>query len=107
MVTLLSKIDKKQAHTRSIRDRFEMLIILLLQTIHGILNKDYSSTHSPSPLALCGLGGIGKTQIAIEYTYRFYHEYEAVLWLKADTRENLLANFLSITSLLKLTEYEH
>jgi Effector-associated domain 1 len=31
--------------------------------------------------ALSGLGGIGKTQTAIEFAYRYDNEYEAILWV--------------------------
>jgi tetratricopeptide (TPR) repeat protein len=35
--------------------------------------------------AISGLGGIGKTQTAAEYAYRYRDEYQAVLWLDADS----------------------
>jgi len=54
--------------------------------------------------ALCGLGGIGKTQIVLEFAYRHRDEYRAVLWVKSDTRENLLSDFLSLATLLNLPE---
>ncbi len=54
--------------------------------------------------AICGLGGIGKTQVVLEYAYRYRQEYQAIFWVKADTRENLLADFLAIASLLQLPE---
>src|SRR5437016_2053752 len=34
--------------------------------------------------AMSGLGGIGKTQTAVEYAYRYHQEYQAVLWARAE-----------------------
>ncbi len=56
--------------------------------------------------ALTGLGGMGKTQTAAEYAYRFRGNYRAVLWIRAETQENLLADFKTIAGLLKLPQ-EH
>src|SRR5215469_10925358 len=56
------------------------------------------------PLAISGLGGVGKTQIAIEYAYRYCSDYQAVLWAQADTRAMLISSFVSIAELLNLPE---
>ncbi len=51
-----------------------------------------------------GLGGIGKTQIAIEYAYRYFSEYQAVLWMRADSQQSILSSFLEMANLLQLPE---
>lgn len=56
------------------------------------------------PLAISGLGGIGKTQIVIEYAYRYRDSYDAVFWARADTYDTLASDFLSIGRLLNLPE---
>lgn len=39
------------------------------------------------PLAISGLGGIGKTQIALEYAYHYRNDYRVVLWARAGSPE--------------------
>jgi tetratricopeptide (TPR) repeat protein len=36
------------------------------------------------PVALQGMGGVGKTQIALEYVHRFRASYDLVWWIQAD-----------------------
>ncbi len=54
--------------------------------------------------ALSGLAGIGKTQIAIEYAYRYRDEYSAILWLRAETHDVLIEDAAVLAELLKLPE---
>lgn len=54
--------------------------------------------------ALSGLGGIGKTQVALEYAYQHALEYSAVFWVAAETGESLIASLLAIAEVLQLPE---
>ena len=56
------------------------------------------------PQAIIGLAGMGKTQLAAEYAYRFRKDYRAVLWVRAQTQENLITDFKTIARLLKLQD---
>ncbi|KAI1385930.1 uncharacterized protein F4822DRAFT_445757 [Hypoxylon trugodes] len=47
-------------------------------------------------IAIIGLGGIGKTQVAIEYVYRNIGRYKIIIWLHADSGESLEGQFTSI-----------
>jgi hypothetical protein len=62
------------------------------------------ATALSQPTAISGLGGIGKTQLAIEYAYQHRQDYQAVFWVRADTRENLISNFVSMAGNLQLPE---
>jgi tetratricopeptide (TPR) repeat protein len=54
--------------------------------------------------AIHGLGGIGKTQIAIEYAYRHAGAYDAVWWIRAQEESTLAADFASLAQELGLPE---
>ncbi|MDQ2902131.1 MAG: tetratricopeptide repeat protein [Chloroflexota bacterium] len=56
--------------------------------------------------AISGLGGIGKTQIAVEYTYRYHEHYQAIFWITASTRDVLSADFVTLAALLDLPEQQ-
>ncbi len=57
-------------------------------------------------LALSGLGGCGKTQIALEYAYRYRNEYHTTFWIQGQSAEALRANFISLAKLLNLPEHK-
>jgi tetratricopeptide (TPR) repeat protein len=44
------------------------------------------------PQVICGLGGVGKTQLAIEYAWQDRARYDALLWVPADTPASLREN---------------
>ncbi len=56
--------------------------------------------------AIAGLGGIGKTQTAVEYAYRWFYDepiYEWVFWVKADTALNAVTDLAEVGRSLLLS----
>lgn len=50
------------------------------------------------------MGGIGKTQTALAYAYGYQQDYRAVLWVWAATRDDLIAGFTTLATVLGLPE---
>ncbi len=73
-------------------------ILVALHTQLGV-NQAVALTQS---CALHGLGGVGKTQIALEYAYRHALEYSAVFWIGAETSETIISGLLRIADVLQL-----
>jgi hypothetical protein len=53
---------------------------------------------------LSGLGGVGKTQTALECAHRHLAEYTNAFWAIADSRDSIVSGYGKIASLLKLPE---
>jgi tetratricopeptide (TPR) repeat protein len=75
----------------------------LLTRLHEFLHSG-KATALTQPQAISGLGGIGKTQTAMEYAYRYRGDYQAVLWASAASRETLISDFVSLAAVLQLPE---
>jgi tetratricopeptide (TPR) repeat protein len=76
----------------------------LLARLHTRLHAE-SRSNQVQILAVSGLGGIGKTQVALEYAYRYRHNYRAVLWVAAETSQMLLTEFVRLAEPLGLSMY--
>ena len=52
----------------------------------------------PRPQTLFGLGGVGKTQIVLEYVHRFVADYDLVWWISAEHKDGILASLAELGS---------
>ncbi|GCF07108.1 helix-turn-helix domain-containing protein [Dictyobacter arantiisoli] len=75
----------------------------VLEQLHTFLRID-QAVGLTQIYAIHGLGGIGKTQIALEYAYRYASEYSAAFWIEAETMESVVSALLRIAELLYLPE---
>lgn len=75
----------------------------LLDRLSTALNKGQTIALS-QPQAISGLGGIGKTQIAVEYAYRSQQDYQTVFWGQADSSEALLSGYTAMAKELNLPQ---
>jgi hypothetical protein len=51
---------------------------------------------------ICGMGGLGKTEIAIEYMFSRKDKFDAIFWVNADTPQKLNLGFAQISRALGL-----
>jgi tetratricopeptide (TPR) repeat protein len=72
-----------------------------LDELHNRFTKDRDDPLTVQ--AITGLPGQGKTELALEYAFRYRKEYTAVFWLRCDSRRELFADFLQIADLLRLS----
>jgi tetratricopeptide (TPR) repeat protein/DNA-binding CsgD family transcriptional regulator len=75
----------------------------VLARLRRQLQASQTTVHS-QPQAICGLGGVGKTQVALEYAYRHAQDYQSIFWTQAASRDTLAASFLTIATMLHLPE---
>jgi tetratricopeptide (TPR) repeat protein len=65
-----------------------------------------TSKASVLPQTLHGMGGVGKTQLVIEYVYRHMNEYDIVWWIAAEQPSSVLSSLAQLAERLGLTTTE-
>jgi Tetratricopeptide repeat/NB-ARC domain len=72
----------------------------MLEALHNQLST--STTTAVVPGALHGMGGIGKSQIAIEYVYRHSTEYDLIWWIPSEERQGIQNSLVELAQRLEL-----
>ncbi|MFD9790130.1 FxSxx-COOH system tetratricopeptide repeat protein [Streptomyces sp. NPDC059070] len=67
----------------------------LLDRVRDQLRGD-SRSGERAPQVLYGLGGVGKTQVALEYAHRFRADYDAVWWIEAERPDRVVASLAQL-----------
>lgn len=78
-----------------------------LEQLGNLLNGG-SNVAISQPVSVSGLGGIGKTQLALEYAHRCYRQgvCRAVFWVDAAEQRTIEASYFALARLLDLPEQE-
>jgi tetratricopeptide (TPR) repeat protein len=66
-----------------------------LEVLHR-LHASLASKETALIQAISGLGGIGKSQTAIEYAYRYHDHYTRIIWLNSDSRETIISDVVRL-----------
>ncbi|MGD1038256.1 MAG: tetratricopeptide repeat protein [Roseiarcus sp.] len=77
-----------------------------LAKLHGALN--HAGKAAVTGRALHGLGGVGKTRLAVEYAHRHADDYRALMFVSADTPQKLQSGLAALAGgdVLDLKEKE-
>ena len=76
----------------------------LLQDMHKFLSDHATRLFTgPACFVLHGIGGMGKTSTALEYTYVYQDEYDAIFWLRAQSPVQLAESYCAIARKLRLS----
>lgn len=78
----------------------------VLDEIHLALAPNDDEGSKSKTFVLAGLGGMGKTQIAIEYAFRHRDTYQVVLWAHADGEAKLAESYSNFADELGLANNE-
>ena len=77
----------------------------MLKVLHDALHRKEDGAIA-QPQAVHGLGGVGKTQLAVEYAWANQADYDAILWAGAESPGELQANVATLAAILRLDEAE-
>ena len=78
-----------------------------LDQLDAILTQDRrAAVTQVGRAAVQGMGGVGKTTLAVEYAHRFRNLYDGVWWCPAETRAGLLTSLAGLATELEVASSE-
>lgn len=72
---------------------------LLLDALYTAIQNNRASGQS-KPIILYGTGGIGKSQVVVEYLYAHQKEHTSIFWINSATPEMVIISFRAIAQRL-------
>src|SRR5436190_12177370 len=101
------RVEIREKLHRTLTEGNNLAVISGLSAVSISLPSTSSQTtqevFSGSQLTISGLGGIGKTQLALQYAKEHAADYDHnVLWINAETKENLFHSFTKLANKLEL-----
>lgn len=70
------------------------------------LKAIHAALASRGRAALSGLGGMGKTQTALEYAYRHQAEYDHLFWVRAEQETELISGYVALAKILQIPGHQ-
>jgi tetratricopeptide (TPR) repeat protein len=74
------------------------------ELLEDLKNALYSGRPAALTQALTGLGGIGKTQLAVQYAHRSFADYDVIWWVNAETHIDIIGGLADLAGPLNLDE---
>jgi tetratricopeptide (TPR) repeat protein len=65
----------------------------ILDALHAGLTQNQGMVR---PQVIAGTGGVGKTQLAVEYAYQHRADFDTVWWIRAETTASLHADYAAL-----------
>lgn len=74
-----------------------------LKELHNILTEeDWQAGSEPKSCLIHAMGGMGKTQAALAYSYWYEKDYDYRFWVRSEESDRLTESFNSIAALLSI-----
>ena len=70
-----------------------------LEKLQSMLDSDQSDAWK---VAICGHEGVGKTHLAIEYSFRKIAKYETIWWIRSESQQTLASDYADLAAELDL-----